>query len=150
MPVYLRAPQPSHDGPDGKGWNRLSLGAHYGQAADRCALRPVSYETLVESRDTRRATWEFGGFGVCIAAGACDTCPIANEAPTTLAAFGDKVLVRVDHQGRPHLMNHPEKGWDSSSQEWTWPELSRLEGWRIGRRHRDEHGDGFWLEREVS
>ena len=42
-------------------------------------------------------------------------------------------------------MNQPGKGWDSSSEVWTWEELARLEGWQVGRAHEDEHGQGFWL-----
>lgn len=146
MPIYLEAPTAHVKGADGKGWNRLSLSAHIGTSSARCALRPTSYETLVESQDTRRASWG-SGFGLCVSAGECGSCPLASAEPTTLRAFTDRVLVRVDDHNRPHLMNHAEKGWDSTSQLWTWEELSRLNGWRVGRRHRDEHGEGFWLDR---
>jgi hypothetical protein len=146
MPIYLQAPATDHRGVDGKGWNRLSLSAHIGQGSARCALRPTSYESLVESQDTRRARWG-GSYAPCVSGGDCGSCPIASAAPTTLQAFDDRVLVRVDHMNRPHLMNQLEKGWDSSSMAWTWDELSRLEGWTVGRRHRDEHGEGFWLDR---
>ncbi|MFJ6566620.1 hypothetical protein ACIQNU_04320 [Streptomyces sp. NPDC091292] len=44
-------------------------------------------------------------------------------------------------------MNRPEDGWASLARRWTWQDLSRLNGWTVGRAHRDGHSDGFWLER---
>jgi hypothetical protein len=156
MPIYLPAPAHDRRGPDGQGWNRLSLNAgpvHAGQ----CALRPRSYATLRESWDTRRAQW--GGFGPCGRAGYgrevpdCRTCPVLAGERRELHSFEPDVLVRVlirDGQtiGEPHVMNRPGNGWESTSQVWTWQELARLEGWRLGRRHVDEHGEGFWLHAE--
>ncbi|MFF3665434.1 hypothetical protein [Microtetraspora malaysiensis] len=72
MPIYLPAPAHDSRGPDGDGWNRLSLNAgpvYPGQ----CALAPTSYATLWESQDTRRARW--GGFGPCVRCGDCTSCP---------------------------------------------------------------------------
>lgn len=143
MPIFLQAPGHKPNGPDGQGWNRFSLGT---LAGDECALQPLDYTHLRESRDTRRAG--YGGYGSCVRGGDCENCPIFQAAPTHLDAFGDRVLVRIHpHDTRLHLMNRPEDGWASMSQRWTWFELARLEGWEIGRPHRDEHGDGFWLIR---
>jgi hypothetical protein len=146
MPIHLAAPQGHTHGPDGKGWNRLSLGGHMGTPSAQCALLPTSYPNLVESQDTRRARW--GGFGTCNSAGRCDNCPIFQTAPKQLQALDDRVLVRIHpHDGRLYLMNRPEDGWASGALRWTWAEIARLDGWEIGHRHRDEHGDGFWINR---
>jgi hypothetical protein len=145
MPIYLQAPTPAVGGPDGRGWTRLSIASMGGLMGDECALRPRDYTHLIEAMDTRRA--RYGGYGPCIADGKCGTCPINNAAPTTLRAFDDRVLVRIHQDGRPYLMNRPEDGWASLAQRWTWPNLARLEGWAFGPRYRDEHSDGFWLER---
>lgn len=143
MPIYLKVPAHRNGGPDGQGWNRISLGS---LAGDQCALRPRDYSHLRESQDTRRAG--YGGYGPCINDGNCADCPILQAAPRTLDWFGDRALVRVHpSDGLPYLMNRPEDGWASLAKRWTWQDLARLEGWEIGRRHRDEHGDGFWLER---
>lgn len=146
MPIYLKAPTPATGGPDGRGWTRLSIAAMGGLAADECALRPRDYSHLRESQDTSRA--RYGGYGPCIGSGDCERCPILQSAPRHLDSLDDRVLVRVHpSDGRPYLMNRPEDGWASLGLRWTWQDLARLDGWEIGRRHRDEHGDGFWLER---
>ena len=143
MPIHLKAPAHVNGGPDGHGWNRLSIGS---LAGDECALRPRDYSHLIEATDTRRA--RYGGYGPCIADGRCDTCPIATAAPTTLQSFDDRVLVRVGQDGRrPYLMDRPEDGWASLAKRWTWQELARLEGWEVGPRYSDEHSAGFWLLR---
>jgi hypothetical protein len=147
MPIYLPAPTRDVRGPDGGGWNRLSLNAgpvYPGQ----CALQPTSYATLWESHDTRRARW--GGFGGCVRGGACAGCPSLTPAePRRLLSFTPDVLVRIlvrsGAADQPHVMNRPEDGWASRSERWTWPELAHLTGWRLGRQHVDEHSDGFWL-----
>jgi len=148
MPIHLPAPVPRSGGPDGKGWTRLSIASMGGLAGDQCALRPRDYSHLVESQDTRRA--HYGGYGPCIADGTCETCPILQAAPHTLTSLDDRVLVRIHPtDGRPYLMNRPEDGWASLARRWTWQDLARLDGWDIGRRHHDEHGDGFWLNRHT-
>lgn len=158
MPVYLRPPQHNPGGPDGQGWNRLSLGPGLG-IGDECALRPTDYTHFFESLDTRRARW--GGYGHCVRPDPwsefgslrmpdCSTCPVFTRRET-LRAFGDRILVRVDpnhrHHAYAHLMNRPDKGWAESSRPWTWEELRALEGWRVGKLTRDEHSTCFWLYR---
>jgi hypothetical protein len=162
MTIFLDAPRHRPGGPDGQGWNRLSLNAHMGTPSGQCALRPTSYATLHESRrDSRLAEW--GSYGRCgRGAGACDACPLLRREPRKFDAFTDRVLVRLEKrpampgglfgdQGvpdRPWVMNRPEDGWGSRGEPWTWEELAALQGWRVGRQYRDEHGEGFWLERE--
>lgn len=146
MPIHLQAPAPANGGPDGRGWTRLSIGSMGALVDDECALRPRDYSHLVESQDTRRA--RYGGYGPCVGDGDCERCPILQSPPRHLDSLDDRVLVRVHPvDGRPYLMNRPADGWASLGLRWTWQDLARLDGWEIGRRHRDEHGDGFWLER---
>lgn len=149
MPIYLPAPELPGRGPDGRGITRLSI---WGVSTAECALRPTSYPSLFESHDTRRA--RYGGFGPCVGSGACDGCVVRTKERRELRSFGPRVLIRllerVSEDGRtvtvqPHAMNKPEDGWDSFSYPWSWEELARLEGWKLGDRYRDEHGEGFWL-----
>ncbi|QSI49976.1 hypothetical protein [Thermobispora bispora] len=143
MPIFLAAPAHRPTGPDGQGWNRLTAGI---DPSAQCALRPRSYAALVEGQDTRRARW--GGYGPCIRGGDCDGCPIASAAPRQLISFTPDVLVRILPRGdrdELHVMNRPDRGWDSGSVVWSWEQLARVVGWRVGRPHRDEHSDGFWL-----
>lgn len=146
MPIHLEAPTHQAGGPDGNGWNRLSLNGHMGTPLDQCALRPTSYAHLLESQDTRRARW--GNFGCCIKDGDCNNCPILQTAPKRLDSLDDQVLVRIHpHDGHLYLMNRPEDGWASGARRWTWAEVARIDGWTIGRRHNDEHSEGFWINR---
>jgi len=146
VPIHLEAPRHQSGGPDGRGWNRLSLNAHMGKPLAQCALRPTSYAQLLESQDTRRARW--GNFGCCVNAGDCEACPIFQAAPKHLDSLDDRVLVRIHpHDGHLYLMNRPEDGWASLGLRWTWAEIARLDGWEIGRHHNDEHSDGFWITR---
>ncbi|MGW5456616.1 hypothetical protein [Nocardia sp. NPDC003979] len=50
MTIYLRPPEPNPGGPDGQGWNRLSLNAHTSVPAPQCALRPRTYAALCDIR----------------------------------------------------------------------------------------------------
>ncbi|MFI6496865.1 hypothetical protein [Nonomuraea typhae] len=143
MPIYLDPPAYKPGGPDGRGWSRLSLSAHMGQGEAHCALRPRSYGKLYESQDTRRASWP--GFAACVHDGECGSCPVMKAEPTRLLSFTQDVLVRIDDRGRPWLMDRPEQGWSSSAERWSWDEIARLQGWRLGGRCSDEHGDGFWI-----
>ncbi|MEU5900626.1 hypothetical protein [Streptomyces venezuelae] len=143
MPIHLKPPAHNPKGPDGQGWNRISLGS---LAGDQCALRPRDYSHLLESQNTMRA--HYGGYGPCTSNGDCTNCPLFQAAPRRLQAFDDRVLVRVNERdGEPYLMNREEDGWGSLAWRWTWQDLARLDGWTVGRRYSDEHSDGFWLER---
>jgi len=146
MPIYLKAPERQPRGPDGRGWNRLSLHVF---ANDQCAWRPRSYPALVDAQDTRRA--RHGPYGWCIRDGQCDTCPIFNAEPRPLAAFTDRLLVRIHpHDGYLWIMNRPDDGWGEFGVRWTWEEVLQVRGWTVGDRYQDEHSDGFWLERSAS
>jgi hypothetical protein len=155
MPIFLRPDEWRVGGPDGKGWNRISLGW---KGSPECALRPRSWGTLLE-RTTSTTRARYGNYGPCVrpdsGGKACDDCPIWNAPRRELHVFADvdRVLVRLlpprtRHAGQPVVVNHPEKGFASLCWEWTWEELGRLEGWKVGPRHFDEHGEGFWLVRE--
>lgn len=159
MPIQLRAPEYRPGGPDGQGWNRLSLNAHFGQPAHQCALRPRSRATLTESQQTSRARW--GGFGPCTSDGDCLDCPrlLALEDPKWLPSETDRVLVRLKEPegdfgwtgapaSRPYVVDDPDAGWASPRYRWTWEDLARLRGWRPTAAHWDEHGEGFWLVKD--
>jgi hypothetical protein len=151
MPIRLKAPTTyKPGGPDGKGWNRLSLCAHMGQPADQCALQPRTWQTLSESRrDTQLSQW--GSYGRCTFDGPCEECPLLTAKPLTFGAFTEQVMVRImprQFVDELHFMNKPEDGWASFSYRCTWEDLARLVGWRIGRPFRDEHSEGFWLVKE--
>lgn len=161
MPIRLRPPAYRPGGPDGQGWNRLSLNAHIGSdERPQCALRPRTYPQLWESQDTRRARW--GGWGACTrpddsTGDPCGGCLVLAREPRELASPDRRVLVRIREGtpvppfGRvdePWVMGRPDGGWEAPGEPWSWEDLVRVRGWRIGRRHVDEHSDGFWLERE--
>ncbi|MGA5599591.1 hypothetical protein ACPCUF_00895 [Streptomyces griseoincarnatus] len=161
MPIYLPAPEAPAGGPDGKGWNRLSLNAHGGLPA-QCALRPRRWGALLESQDTRRARW--GGFGPCIRRGDCEQCPLRralNEHPTVVEVNAPRVLVRVEplYADDRVMFNAGPDGWRlwvttgpddrdyRDRKPWSWEDAARVLGWDLGRPYIDEHGEGFWLER---
>ncbi|MFJ6014498.1 hypothetical protein [Streptomyces sp. NPDC092952] len=160
MPIYLRAPEAPAGGPDGKGWNRLSLNAH-GGLPSQCALRPRRWGALLESYDTRRARW--GGFGPCINRGDCGDCPVrkaVQEHCTVVPVNASRVLVRVESifASPDKLFGGPDgyRLWVTAGPEdqdyrkgrpWTWDDSVRVSGWELGRPYFDEHGEGFWLER---
>ena len=102
---------------------------------------------MFESQDTRRA--RYGGFGPCVAAGRCDTCPISqHQASRRLDSFTDRVLFRVNGpDGLPWALNRPEDGWASYGEPWQWDQLAAIPGWRFDGIHHDEHGEGLWLRR---
>lgn len=164
MPLYLPAPESAPRGPDGQGWNRITLGAHYGSAGAQCAVRPRTYPTLHETlRTTELAT--FGYHGRCVRDTSprrpdCRTCPVLTAAPTTLDSPASQVLVRLDRHTSgsgwgtqtydiPYVVADPGAGWESERTRWSWDALARLTGWRPGREHHDHHSLGFWLERDL-
>ncbi|MET9914775.1 hypothetical protein ABZZ74_50300 [Streptomyces sp. NPDC006476] len=159
MPIYLREPEPAPGGPDGKGWNRLSLNAH-GGTGPQCALRPRRWGALLESQDTRRARW--GGFGRCINRGQCDGCPVLQAwrgQCTVVPLNAPRALVRVEPLFAPDTLvtgpsgyrlwvtTGPEDRDFRNRQPWTWEDAARIRGWELGSAYHDEHGEGFWLER---
>ncbi|MER7477377.1 hypothetical protein ABTX60_06940 [Streptomyces sp. NPDC126510] len=161
MPIFLRAPEAPAGGPDGKGWNRLSLNAHMG-LLNQCALRPRRWGALLESHDTRRARW--GGFGPCINRGDCEHCPMRralHDMWTLVPVNAPRVLVRCEPVFAPNTLFGGPDGWrlwvttgpddqdyrERQRRPWSWEDAVRVRGWDLGRPHLDEHGEGFWLER---
>lgn len=159
MPIYLREPQAAFQGPDGKGWNRLSLNAH-GGTGSQCALRPRHWAALIEAQDTRRAHW--GGHGLCIRHGQCENCPVMEAwrgQCTVVPVNAPRVLVRIELIFAPGtkftgpaahrlwVTTGPQDQNYRNGQPWTWEDAARVRGWDLGRAYFDEHGEGFWLER---
>lgn len=156
MPIFLPAPTHRPSGPDGQGWNRLRVES---VAFDQCALQPLTYASLWESHNTPRAGYGYKGH--CVRAGACEGCPIlakVEHEPFELGVTVDRVLVRTVLQHKEvrwglhpitelHVMNDPNDSRPDSGRRVEWFDLVRLRGWKVGRRHSDEHSDGFWLER---
>lgn len=160
MPIMLEPPHVDPRGPDGQGWNRLTI-AHYGRPGAQCALRPRSYESLLYAHNTPLASW--GGYGPCTQQQkGCTHCPrlAALQKGERLEAFGPAVLVRLRDRTvgdglfaqtylEPWLMNKPQDGWASWGMTWPWEKIARLRGWDVGPRYRDDDGDGFWLLRQT-
>lgn len=145
MPIYLTPPSDDPRGPDGQGRNRLRVDTM--EPSAQCAFRPTSWQTMLESWDTRRARW--GMFGRCVNGGNCESaCPIIMQCPRELRAFTDRVLFRLV-DGKPWAMNRPEQGLGSFGYQWSWTDLARFEGWDFDGAHRDQHGEGFWLKRSI-
>lgn len=155
MPIYLEPPRPDPKGPDGRGWNRLSLNSHIG-APDRglCALLPKTWEGLWESRDTRRAKWNPHAYERCRngSKGACQGCPVLQNAETpsralrALEVAGPQVPVRIHpSDGTLWVMNRIDGGWAERGEKWIWQDIAALHGWRVGPRSTDEHSEWFWL-----
>lgn len=157
MPIFLEAPKYKPGGPDGKGWNRLSVNAHMGTKSDQCALQPRTWGTLREAKELGSSRAQWGSYGRCTADGDCAACPILAAKPLTMGAFGDRVLVRflerINADGNLvatelWLMNREEDGWASFGYLTTWEKLLRLADWKVGPRYSDQHSDGFWLFKE--
>lgn len=146
MPIYLKPPAHKPTGPDGEGRNRLRIDIL--EPTPRCALRPRQYSALREAFDTRLAQWG-GHFDVCDGPGKCGACPRL-ERRFELDAFGDRVMVRIDSQGRPYAMDRPEEGWGSWSMFLSWADIGSIEGWRVGPQERDDVSGYFWMTRTMS
>ncbi|MFG3429687.1 hypothetical protein [Streptomyces californicus] len=161
MTLFLPSPGYGPRGPDGQGWNRLSLSAHF-EDRNQCGLQPTNYPTLFESM-TGRQRW--GGFDRCSAPapGRCGTCPVQHahlrEHGIDWPAATPLLLVRV----RPlpptpgALFSDPAAG-RSTLEPCTWlgaaagisadwATLRHTPGVRLGRSFRDSEGEAFWLVR---
>lgn len=151
MPIHLTPPDIPH-GPDGQGWNRLSVASCMTPIA-QCALRPRDWTHYLEAqRGTVFSAW--GSYGACIRDdGDCTACPVLNGHPVTLPDY-PRLLVRVHPHDTCHAYLLPEdqadRGWAAMARRITWPELIRAAGWLPGARYSDEHGAGFWLERAAA
>ena len=135
MPVYLKAPSYDPCGPDGQGWNRMAI---LGTCFDECALRPKTEMAFwLVAKDTTRAM--YGHYGPCERNGQCGECPWNADGDWPFAAR--EVLVRVDNDGAPWLMNKKEKGWGEYGEPTTWERVYRLNGEVT--RYADEYGSGY-------
>lgn len=151
MPIHLEPPGHDPRGPDGLGWNRMSI-AQITPGA-QCALRPHSYSHMwISMTDTRRATW--GGYGACIQEGDCDTCPLLRGRDGPQIPESDTWCVRIhDHNGAPYLMNRPDGGWYETALRWEWTTLANaisVDGWDVGPLLEDQHGRYFTLTRPAT
>lgn len=140
MPIYLPAPSHNPSGVDGNGWNRIAI---HGMCLDECALKPKTLTAFLGSLDTRRAT--YGMYGPCFNNGACGTCQVCVEEHEW-KFFSDSILIRVDNNGTPWLMNKTEKGWDSFGKLTDWEKLLTIKGASF-KRYKDEFSDGVMMTR---
>ncbi|MFB6881264.1 hypothetical protein ACFCY8_10560 [Streptomyces noursei] len=159
-------PQPSHGpgGPDGQGWNRLSLNAHF-DTRHQCGLLPQNYAALSESM-TGRQHW--GGFDRCphLAPGHCGDCHVhklhleqdginwPQNTPLLLARVRPlpptpgSMFVNVT-AGLSELEVFSWLG-EPTGIEADWRTIRNTAGLRLGRRFWDEDGEAFWLVRHDS
>ncbi|MCW8101646.1 hypothetical protein [Streptomyces tauricus] len=163
MPTFLEQPTYGPQGPDGLGWNRLSLNAHVDQR-HQCGWQPHRFATLFEAL-TGRQQW--GGFGRCFVGhpGSCGTCPVqlrrlAREGginwpdrtplflartrpwpPTPGALFADPAA------GRSSLELFPWRGGQPILKA-GWMQILNTPGLRISWCWQDGQGEAFWLVRE--
>ena len=160
MPVFLEAPSYPR-GPDGQGWNRLNLSAHF-DIRHQCGLRPTTYATLFDSM-TGRQGW--GGYLRCPERGPghCPTCPIQRAhldregvdwpartplllvrvrplPPTPGALFADPAAGR----STLHLQSWRGKEVDVDAD---WQSVRNTPHLRLGRAYFDDEGQAFWLVR---
>ncbi|MCX5215654.1 hypothetical protein OG689_41605 [Kitasatospora sp. NBC_00240] len=161
MPIFLEEPSYGPGGPDGQGWNRLSLNAHFDQR-HQCGLLPINFPTLFESM-TGRQRW--GGYERCrqLAPGHCGECPIQRRhtedqgaiawpdrtplllarvrplAPTPGALFADPA------SGRSTLELRPWPG--GTAVEASWVQVRNTPALRLSWAWRDAEGEAFWLVR---
>lgn len=128
----ITLPEPrSPRGPDGKGWNRLSINPM--GPIDRCSLKPLSRQAAL---DTARGMAQYGNpiaYGRCEGSRGCSTCAHANRERDD---WSGTWLIREDDKGHVWLLGNREKGWAArgySYASWeslmntTWlPKLKRL------------------------
>lgn len=163
MPLFLTASSYGSRGPDGQGWNRLSLNAHF-DVPNQCGLLPTNYATLFESM-TGRQRW--GGFEHCSGPGPgrCGSCPIQRahlrgQSGIEWPANTPLLLVRIQPLPRTpgSLFADPAAGRSTlDPRTWRgaatgvaadWQMVRNTPGVRLGRSFRDGEGEAFWLVRD--
>ncbi|WP_372412552.1 hypothetical protein [Streptomyces luteireticuli] len=161
MPLFLEADGYGPGGPDNKGWNRLSLNAHF-DTRHQCGLLPTNFPTLFESR-TGRQRW--GGYERCPKPGGgyCATCSVYQRAsehrPMPWPENVPLVLVRIrpwpptpgsflvnDAAGRSDLRVHTWAGRDLGITT-DWRTLRNSPGICFSWFFRDDDAEAFWIVR---
>lgn len=160
MPLRLDPPRYGPAGPDGKGWNRLSLNAHF-DSPHHCGLLPTSFATLFEAR-TGRQRW--GGYERCVSSGPCTSCTVyrTSRAGPHLSGWpsGTPLLLgRVRDwprtpglefadpaAGRSSVHLHTWQGAETGVRV-EWPVLAAAADLALTWQFRDEDGEAFWLVR---
>ncbi|WP_053726658.1 hypothetical protein [Streptomyces sp. WM6378] len=176
MPVYLDNPNDyGSRGPDGQGWNRLSLNAHFDTPA-HCGLRPIRFASLFEAR-TGRQRW--GGYERCVggklpslpADGGssaplvrCAHCPVYQNAhahpplpnwPGTAPLLLGRVRdwprtpgrwIADPAAGRSSVHLHTWQGEDTGAAA-DWPDLAVAADICMTWQFHDQDGDAFWIVR---
>ena len=162
MPIFLEQPRHDPKGPDGQGWNRLSLNMH-GGLWNECGLMPTSHPTLFEAM-TGRQRWG-NGFGPCTRRGACGECPVqqrrlAHEGGVDWPEGVPLLLARVRPWPVPKgtlfggltagRSNLELSAWNAGLPvlETDWMELLNTRGQRISWWWTDQEGEEFWIVRE--
>lgn len=160
MPLRLDPPHHGPAGPDGKGWNRLSLNAHF-NTPRHCGLRPTNFTTLFEAR-TGRQHW--GGYERCVSSGPCTSCTIYRTSsghpqlpgwpartPLLLGRVRDWPRAPVPGfadpaAGRSSVHLHTWQGSETGVRV-EWPDLAAAADLVMTWKFRDQEGDAFWLVR---
>lgn len=162
MPIFLEQPSYGPAGPDGQGWNRLSLNAHF-DTRHQCGWQPTNFPTLFESM-TGRQGW--GSYERChkLAPGGCKQCPVQRrvlEKEGGLAWPEDTPLLLARVRPWPHtpgaMFADPAAGRsDVELQAWplgqaaittTWLAVRNTSGLRLSWFWRDDDGEAFWIVR---
>ncbi|MGW2612915.1 hypothetical protein ACWC4A_53015 [Streptomyces mirabilis] len=162
MPTFLEQPSYGPRGPDGQGWNRLSLNAHF-DARHQCGWQPTHFATLFEAT-TGHQRW--GDFDRCFVShpGSCTTCPVqvrrlAYQGGIDWPAGMPLLLARVrplpptpgaffadPASGRSSLELSAWRG-GPPVLEAGWVEVLNTRGRRMSWCWQDEQGEAFWLVR---
>ncbi len=133
----------THDpkGPDGKGWNRLSIIPL--EPFDRCILKPKSRPAALDSLRGMARYGVITAYDHCSSATACSDCVIYSKPKLT---WRKDFHVREDLTGRVWLLNefsNPFLGWGVGFTGWA-DLISTYEVPAL-RRHIDKFGI-YWLD----
>lgn len=96
-----------------------------------------------DAQDTRMA--RYGSFGPCTKSGNCGECDVLKRNQDW-KWFSDEMLVRMDENGRPWVMNRPDNGWEEYGELTKWEYLLQLDG-VVFDRWNDEFGTGVMMRR---
>ncbi|MFI8932602.1 hypothetical protein ACIG3E_33680 [Streptomyces sp. NPDC053474] len=159
--IFLPEPGYGPGGPDGRGWNRLSLNAHF-DSRPQCGLLPQNYAALFESMTGRQA---WGGFDRCLSTprGGCGDCrvqqlhlkhdgvvwpegtPLLLARTRPLPAAADSTFATA----AAGLSALELFSWLGERQDVAadWRTVRNTPGLQLGRRFQDRQGEAFWLVR---